>query len=131
LTPLEELSRLLSGQSRAIVIASKDVDLGSAQDANDVFVLQMPHGSLAAGGRGGGLGERRVIKVFLFRCSHGSWDKVYETEDEAKLSEFEIPFHVARIPIRLADGTESMGYGVVEPELVGQMLAKAGRASPP
>ena len=30
----------------------------------------------------------------------------------------------------LADGTESMGYGVVDSELVGDMLKKAGISSP-
>ncbi len=105
--------------------------MSAAQIDNELFILQMLEGSHAAGGRGGGFGERRVVKVMLFRSSGGSWEKLYETEDEAKVSEFEIPYYVARIPIRLADGTEAMGYGVVEPELVQKMSSKTGRPFPP
>ena len=92
-------------------------------------MLKLAEGSLASGGRGGGFGERRVVKVLLFRCSEGACEKLFETEDEARVAQFEVPYYVARLPVTLADGTESMGYGVVEPELVGQFLTKAGFAS--
>ncbi|MDV3244950.1 MAG: hypothetical protein LYZ66_07265 [Nitrososphaerales archaeon] len=131
MTPLEELSELLSGRSRAIAIASRDLDLNAQPVENDIFVLQMPQGSLAAGGRGGGFGERRVVKVLLFRLAQGGCQKLFETEDESKLSEFEIPYYVARVPVRLMDGTETMGYGVVEPELVQRFLTKTGLPSSP
>ena len=58
MTPLEELVSHLSGNSRAIVISRRDVDLRPGAEDNRLFVLKIGEGSLAAGGRGGGFGER-------------------------------------------------------------------------
>ena len=129
MTDLGELSSHLSGGSRVILIAEKDVDLKPGGPDNRIFLLKMAEGSLASGGRGGGFGERRVVRVILFQLKGGGWTKLFETEDESKASEFEIPYYVSRLPFTLADGTESIGYGVVEPELVQQMMAKAGLPS--
>lgn len=118
MTPLEQLSSILASGARVIVISERDVNLKALQESNTMFLLSMAEGSLASGGRGGGFGERRVVKVLQFRCHDGSCEKLFETEDESKVPLFEIPFYVARIPITLLDGTESMGYGAVDPELV-------------
>ena len=126
MTDLEELSSHFAGGSRVIVIAERDVDLKPQAPDNRLFLLKMAEGSLASGGRGGGFGERRVVKVVLFQLKGGGWTKLFETVDESKVSEFEIPYYVSRLPFTLADGTESIGYGVVEPELVQQMMARAG-----
>lgn len=118
MTPLDELSDLLSGRSRAIVISEKEVDLRGNSGVNRVFVLKMVEGSLAAGGRGAGFGERRVTKVVLFALRAGVWEKLFETEDEGRVSAFEVPYYVSRTPFILGDGSETVGYGVVDPELV-------------
>ena len=128
---LEELSSYLTGGSRVIVLAEKDVDLRIAERGNRLFLLKIAEGSLAAGGRGGGFGERKVVSVFCFSSAGGSWKKLFETSEESVASTFEVPYYVSRLPLTLADGTEIMGYGVVEPELVAQMAAKAGIASSP
>jgi hypothetical protein len=120
MTPIEELSDLISGPGRAIVIASGDVDLARLGGTNELFVLKLTEGSLAAGGRGGGFGERKVVRVCRFRYSDGNCEKTFETADEAKAGRFEVPYYVARLPITMRDGAEGMGYGVVDPELVGQ-----------
>jgi hypothetical protein len=125
LNALDELSELLSGQARAVVLAERDVNLRSCLQ-NTLFVLKMAEGSLASGGRGGGFGERRVVAAYAFVCSGGAWSKVFETSDTSKVESFEVPFHVSRIPIVLGDGSEAMGYGVVEPGLVKEYLARAG-----
>jgi hypothetical protein len=124
-------SEHLAGGSRVVVIAQKDVDLRPQAPDNKMFLLKMAEGSLASGGRGGGFGERRVVKVLLYQLKGGSWSKDFETEDEVKVSQFEIPYYVSRLPFLLADGTESIGYGVVEPELVQQLLAKTGTTATP
>lgn len=108
------------------MIAERDVDLKPDAPVNRLLVLRMTEGSVAAGGRGGGFGERRVVGALLFTSSGGAWSKAYEAPDEQAASEFEVPYYVSRIPMTLSDGTESMGYGVVEPELVRQMIQKAG-----
>ncbi len=124
MTPLEELSAVLSGGSRVILIAERDVNLKTLDGDNRVFVLRMVEGSLAAGGRGAGLGERRVTKVMLFRYHERVCEKLFETEDEVKVAEFEVPYYVSRIPFTLADGGEAMGYGVVDPDLVASYIGK-------
>ncbi len=124
-----ELSSLVSGGSRIILISERDVDLKPGSGDNRLFLLKMAEGSLAAGGRGGGFGERRVVGVVLFARGNGTWSKLFETVDGSRLADFEVPYYVSRLPMTLEDGTETMGYGVVDPELVGQMLAKAGVSS--
>ncbi len=122
----DELSSHLTGGSRVIVIAEKDVDLRTASGGNRLFLLKIAEGSLAAGGRGGGFGERKVVEVSCFSSNGGPWTKLFETREESRVAGFEVPYYVSRVPFTLADGTEEMGYGVVEPELVRQMAAKAG-----
>lgn len=114
-----------------IVIAERDVDLRSVTVGNRLVLLKVAEGSRAAGGRGGGFGERRVVGVYYFSSFGGSWTKLFETQEESRIEGFEIPYYISRLPLTLADGTETMGYGVVEPELVRQMAAKAGISFPP
>ena len=118
MSPLEEISSILGGGRRVIVISEKDVNLKTMEGSNSLFLLSLAEGSLASGGRGGGFGERRVVKVSHFRYRDGVCEKLFETADESKVALFEIPFYVARTPLTLSDGSESVGYGVVEPELV-------------
>ena len=129
MTPLEEIGSHLAGTSRAIVISEKDVDLRPSAPDNRLFLLKVGDGSLAAGGRGGGFGERKVTAVFCYGRAGGAWSKLYEAEG-GEAEGFEVPYYVARLPMTLADGEESMGYGVVDQELVGDFLRKAGVSSP-
>jgi hypothetical protein len=124
--PLEELSAHLTGGSRVVVIAEKDVDLRGSSEGNRLMLLKIAEESLAAGGRGGGFGERRIVGAYCFSSHGGSWTKLFETLEDSKIAGFEVPYYVSRLPLTLADGTQTMGYGVVEPELVRQMAAKAG-----
>lgn len=124
MSPLDELSELLTGAARVVVIAQRDVDLRTLAGENSIFLLKISEGTGAAGGRSGGFGQRSVAMVKLFRYANGVCEKLFETEEEARLSEFQIPYHVARIPFTLRDGTESTGYGVVEPDLVAELLAR-------
>jgi hypothetical protein len=113
------------------VVTQKDLDLKSLQGENSLFVLQMAEGSLAAGGRGGGFGERRVVRVSMFHYKDGVCEKQFESYDDSKVQQFEVPYHVARMPLTLLDGTETMGYGVVDPELVEQFVARTKQVSSP
>jgi len=129
--PLEELSSLVTGELRVVVIAERDVDLRPSAPPNRLFLLKIAEGSHAAGGRGGGFGERRVVGVSCFEGSGGTWAKAFETPRESDAARFEVPYYVSRIPFVLADGTETMGYGVIEPDLVRQMASTAGLLSIP
>jgi hypothetical protein len=125
LDALAELSAHLTGGARAIVISEKDLDLRPGSQDNRVFVLKIGEGSLAAGGRGGGFGERKVIAVLCYEHRSGAWSRLFEA-GPGSIEGFEVPYYVSRIPMTLVDGTESMGYGVVEPELVAEMSRKSG-----
>jgi len=131
MNPLLELNSLITGESRVVVIADRDVDLRPSAQTNTLFLLRIAPGSHAAGGRGGGYGERRVVGVSCFATSRGTWSKIFETSEESVAATFEVPYYVSRIPITLADGSETMGYGVIEPDLVKQMASRAGVASSP
>jgi hypothetical protein len=84
----------------------------------------MAEGSSAAGGRGGGFGERRVVQVSLYHYKDGKCERQFQTEDKSNVERFEVPYYVARTPLILADGTETMGYGVTDSELVDQYIVK-------
>jgi hypothetical protein len=122
---LEEVVGHLTGGSRAIVIADRDVDLRAGSGDVKLFVLKIGEGSLAAGGRGGGFGERKVTAVFCFSRNGGAWAKTFEAA-EGEAGGFEVPYYVTRLPMTMADGAETMGYGVVDPDLVREMSARAG-----
>ena len=127
---LEELVAHLTGPSRAIVIARKGVDLRPKAGENMLFVFNIGEGSLAAGGRGGGFGERKVSAVSCFELKDNSWSLVFRAPPE-RVEEYEVPYYVSRLPLTMADGTETMGYGVVDPELVSELSKKSGIVSSP
>lgn len=129
LDPREELASQVAGGARVIVIAERDVDLRPTSADNRIFLLRIAEGSLASGGRGGGFGERRVVSVGYFVRTGGVWSKPFDTAEETKAAGFEVPYHVSRLPMTLADGTEAMGYGVVDPGLVNEMASKANASS--
>ncbi len=131
MNPLEELASHLLGSSRAVVISEKDVDLRPGGQENRLFVLKIGAGSLAAGGRGGGFGERRVTAAYCFELARGAWVKRYEAEGESAAGGFEVPYYVSRLPMTMADGAEIVGYGVVDPALVEEMSKKSGIVSSP
>lgn len=126
--PLEEIQSHLSGPARAIVIASGDVDLRPSSGDNRIFILKIGEGSLAAGGRGGGFGERKVTAVLFFERKGGVWSKRFQA-GEGDAASYEVPYYVSRLPLTLADGSEAMGYGVVDAQLVNELERKAGTPS--
>ena len=119
LSALEELTLLLAEKSRRIFVAQASIDLRSSEGTNCVYVLQLPTSAPgAAGGRIGGIGERRIQKLYCFRLENGKWMKIYETEDEGKLERFELPYHAAGLTVILPDGTERVVSGVIDEEFV-------------
>jgi hypothetical protein len=118
MTPLEELSLLISEKGRRILVAQSPVDLKTLQGENSVYILQLPEDSHAAGGRAGGLGERRVEKIYAFHYQNGACRKLFEVEAPEKLEKFELPYHAAGTPVILPDGSERVMSGVIDPEFV-------------
>ena len=122
---LAELSGHLSGSARAIVISQTDLDLRPGAPNNRIFIMKIGEGSLAAGGRGGGFGERKVKAALCYELRAGVWSKLFEAKEDA-LAGYDIPYYVSRIPITMSDGAETMGYGVVDRELVAELSSRSG-----
>ncbi len=118
MTPIEELATLLAEKGRRIIVAENPIDLRSLHGQNFVYVLQLPEGSLAAGGRAGGFGERTVEKLYAFHYENGSCRKLFEIDTPEKLEHFELPYHASGTPVILPDGSERIVSGVIDPEFV-------------
>lgn len=125
----EDIVALLTGGARAIVISEKDVDLRPSSGDNRLFILKVGEGSSAAGGRGGGFGERKVVAASCYELRGGEWRTLFQADGEGA-SAYEVPYHVSRLPMTMGDGSESVGYGVVEPGLVHELMERAGVGSP-
>ena len=115
MTALEELTQLLAEKSRRIFVAQAPIDLRSGEGKNCIYVLQLPTSAAgAAGGRIGGIGERRIQKLYCFRLDEGKLMKIYETENEERLEKFELPYHAAGLTVTLPDAIERVVSGVVD-----------------
>jgi hypothetical protein len=124
---LEEALSHISGAARAIIIADRDFDLSPSSGDIRFFILKIGEGSLAAGGRGGGFGERKVTAVYCFAREGGQWSKLFEAEGDPA-GRFEVPYYVSRLPLTLPDGTDEVGYGVVDQALVHELSVEMGAA---
>ena len=114
----DEFIRLIESKGRRVFVSEEMIDLGKLDLPNDIFILQLPDGSTAAGGRGGGFGERRVIKAYHYKCGQGECLKVAETEDEERLESLDLPYHATAFPIMLPGEKEKLVSGVADKELV-------------
>jgi len=119
MTALEELTQLAAERGRRLFVTEKLLDLTTTEGENCVYILELPGAAPgAAGGRVGGIGERRIEKAYCFRQTRGNWVKVYETESLDRLDKFDLPYHAAGLSIVLHDGSERVVSGVVDPELI-------------
>jgi hypothetical protein len=112
---LSEFLELVNSKGRRVYVASRPIDLRSVETPNDIYVLQLPDGSTAAGGRGGGFGERRIVKVYHFECGQGGCRKISEIDDDERLDALDLPYHATAMPILDTQGTEKLVSGVIDP----------------
>ena len=119
MTPLEELANLAREGGRRIFVAEHEIDLSKNEGTNGVYVLELPSEAPgAAGGRVGGVGERKLRKLLCYQQQNGKWIKAYETEDPEKLQKYELPYHAAGLSIVLPDGNQKVVSGVVDEEFI-------------
>jgi len=119
MTPLDELVSLLNEKSRRIFVAEQTIEFNNAHGENCVYVLELPGASPgSAGGRIGGFGERRVVKLLCFRQHDGKWVKLFESENLERLERLALPYHATGLSVILPDGRERVVSGVVDPEFV-------------
>ena len=115
---LTEFLDLVSAKGRRVYVTEKPIDLRDLATPNTIFVLQLPDGSTAAGGRGGGFGERSIVRLYHFECREGTYTKVAEVEDGGKLDSLDLPYHATAMPILDTEGKERLVSGVVDPSFV-------------
>ena len=107
----------LRQQNRKILVCRKDLDLTKTYvNVVVIFVVEESRGS--AGGRAAGYGSRRISKIMCFSNEHGNYNKIFESCDEQTILQFEIPYSAVALDIKLADGTQLVIQGVIDPEKV-------------
>jgi len=115
---LPELLDLVTGKGRRVYVAEKPIDLRDLGTSNTLYILQLPEGSTAAGGRGGGFGERRIVKLYHYQLGGGACTKVAEIDDDGKLDSLDLPYHATALPILDTEGKERLVSGVIDPSFV-------------
>ena len=103
--------------ARKLLVSSTEIDL-SRRNKIDIFFLIVQESRGSAGGRGGGSGSRRVERIFGYTCNNGECKIIFDTSDESKIEEFEIPSSAVAMDIRLQDGNNMVVQGVVDPDLI-------------
>jgi hypothetical protein len=103
--------------ARKLLVSNTEIDL-SRRNKIDIFFLIVQESRGSAGGRGGGSGSRRVERIFGYTCNNGECKIIFDTSDESKIEEFEIPYSAVAMDIRLQDGNSMVVQGVVDPDLI-------------
>jgi hypothetical protein len=115
---LEDLLQLIGSKGRRVYVTERSIDLRDLSKTNTIFILQLPDDSTAAGGRGGGLGERRIVKMYHYQYGNGVCERRQDIEDDAKLDSLDLPYHATAMAVIIPDGKEKLVSGVVDPDLV-------------
>lgn len=118
--------RLLESGIRFVMVVERPVDLRRLDEANSVFVLQLPEGIRTAMGSRGASG-RSLLKVYRFSCGAGECRLVGETEDEVLLASLDLPYHATALGVIMPDGGEKLVAGVVDPELTSSYSRALGK----
>lgn len=117
----ESLNSVLLDGSRKIVVCINDIDL-SKKNENTIFILFVEESRGSAGGRIGGAGLRRISRISCFKITNGTAQKVFETENENAISNFEIPLSAVALDIKLSNGASKVIQGIVDENLVNNYL---------
>lgn len=107
--------------SRKIVVCKNEIDLSKKND-NIIFILSVEESSGSAGGRIGGAGFRRISKINCFKITTANVQKIFETENEDIISNFEVPLSAVAMDIKLSDSTPKVVQGIVDEELIKSYL---------
>ncbi len=124
MTDLEELAQLAMEGGRRIFVSQNPINLQDTQGANRVYVLDLPIDRPgAAGGRIGGIGERKIQRLRCYRLDNERGTRICDIGDVQKLDGLELPYSATGMTFILPDGTEKVVTGVVDADLVEQYNA--------
>ena len=112
------IDAILQLPQRKLVVAQYDVCL-DGQEKNEIFILMVEESRGSAGGRAAGSGHRRVERIYGFICDGGACTKFFESGDQDKVDQFDIPYSAVAMDIRLTDGRPYVVQGIVDSDLVG------------
>jgi hypothetical protein len=116
---LQDFVSLIESTMRCVYVTERPIDLRKLDGPNTIFVLQLPEGfSTAVGSRGGGFGERRILRVYQYLSGRGDCRMINEFEDQEVIERLDLPYHAAAFPILLPEGKEKLVSGVADVELV-------------
>lgn len=113
----DSIDAILQLPQRKLVIAKSDVLL-NRQINNEIFILIVEESTGTAGGRAAGVGHRRVNRIYGFSCDGGECTKFFDTNEQDKIDQFDIPYSAVAMDILLSDGKQYVLQGVVDPDLV-------------
>ena len=115
---LDSIDTILQLPQRKIVVAESEVFLDK-QIKNDIFILLVEESTGSAGGRAAGFGYRRVERIYGFSCyESGKCTKFFDTTEQGKIDQFDIPYSAVAMDIRLSDGKPYVLQGIVDPSYV-------------
>ena len=114
----DSIDTILQLPQRKIVVAESEVFLDK-QIKNDIFILLVEESTGSAGGRAAGFGYRRVERIYGFSCyESGKCTKFFDTTEQGKIDQFDIPYSAVAMDIRLSDGKSYVLQGIVDPDYV-------------
>jgi hypothetical protein len=114
----DSLDAILQLPQRKIIVAENDVFL-DRQIKNDIFILLVAESIGSAGGRAAGFGYRRVERIYGFSCSEtGKCTKFFDTTEQDKIDQFDIPYSAVAMDIRLSNGKSYVVQGIIDPNFV-------------
>ena len=89
------LSSIIQLPQRKLIVSLTDIDLTLKADRdtnNIIFILMIKESRGSAGGRGGGSGMRKIEKILGFKVEQNNDKLIFETNNEADIEKFEIPY---------------------------------------
>jgi hypothetical protein len=119
-----ELNEILQTPKRKLVVSLSDIALNKNHDnaENIVFILMVEESRGAAGGRGGGSGNRKIDKVIGFKTNNNNILKIFETENAEMIEKFDIPYNAVAMDIILESGEPYVVQGITDKEMVNSYL---------
>lgn len=113
----ELIESVLRQQDRKILVCLEEIDLTKSVD-NIIVIFVVHESSGSAGGRAAGYGSRKIAKIISFSHIDGRCNKLFETDQEPTISNFEIPYNAVAMDIRLTDGSSKVVQGLVDPVMI-------------
>jgi hypothetical protein len=113
----DSIDAILQLPQRKLVVAQSDVHL-DRQTKNQIFILMVEESRGSAGGRAAGSGHRRVERIYGFACEGGACAKFFESSEQEKVDQFDIPYSAVAMDILLSDGRPYVVQGIVDPDFV-------------